>query len=288
MVATSWNRMDLRKPNYLDLSDKDIGETLRGLKTANYDPWIMEFFLQDVEVVDGAAHEIRVDFTDDFDNGETTPIVLYIIGANAQDKAAGTGAQAVTIYGIDGDGNPAAVEITLHATAATEISSVVLWKRYIGAQVTRVGAGGTNVGIIQISNTGQAEVYGTIDAEEWSTIGARVYIPSDYKAFLTMRAGIVAVNHATAVLEAFDGVIVRPVYSCALNAAAIDSYFVPVGAVGMQDLGIVKQEIVGADKYYITFSQATKSDDSNQTVAYHIRVILYGTTNILRGLSAWA
>ncbi len=54
----------------------------------------------------------------------------------------------------------------------------------------------------------------------------------------------------------------------------------------MQDLGIVKQDEVGADTYYISFTQATKSDDSNQTVAYHIRVIMYGTTNVLRGISA--
>ncbi|MCP4550885.1 MAG: hypothetical protein GY834_02340 [Bacteroidetes bacterium] len=276
--------MDLRKANALDLLDKDIGPTLQGLKNAFYDPWIMEFLLQDVEVVDGAAHEIRVDFTDDFDNGETTPIVLYVIGAHAQDKAAGTGAQVVTIYGINGDGDPDSEAITMHAVATTQIASTKTWTRFIGAQVTTAGSGGTNAGIIQITNTGQAEVYGTIDAEEWSTIGARVYIPANYEGILTMRAGIVAANHATAVLEAFDGVIVTPVYSCALTAAAIDAYYVPVGAVGMQDLGIVKQAIVGADTYYITFKQATKSDDSNQTVAYHIRVILYGTTNTLRGL----
>ena len=278
--------MDLRKPNHLDLLDKDIGKFIHALKLNNYDPWIMEFLLRDVEVVDGAAHEIRVDFTDDFDNGETTPIVLYIKGANAQDKAAGTGAQKVTIYGIDGEGNPRALEVTLHATAATQIATSITWTRFIGAQVTVAGSGGTNAGIIQISNTGQTEVYGTIDAEEWSTIGARVYIPANYNGVLTMRAGIIAANHATAVLEAFDGVIVTPVYSAALTQAAIDSYFVPVGAVGMQDLGIVKAEIIGADKYYITFEQATKSDDSNQTVAYHIRVILYGTTNTLRGLGS--
>ena len=284
MVATSWNRMDLRKPNHLDLLDKDIGNFLHSLKLNNYDPWIFEFFLQDVEVVDGAAHEIRVDFTDDFDNGEATPIVLYIKGAHAEDKAAGTGAQAVTLYGIDTDGNPAKLEVTMHATAATQIATTLLWKRFVGGQVTQAGSGGTNAGIIQISNTGQTEVYGTIDTGENSTIGARVYVPANYNGVLTMRAGIVAVNHATAVLEAFDGVIVVPVYNANPLYPALDSYFVPVGAVGMQDLGIVKQEIVGANTYYISFTQATKSDDSNQTVAYHIRVILYGTTNALRGL----
>ena len=284
MVATSWNRIDVRQPNYLDFYDKDIGELLRGLKIQNYEPWIWEFFLQDVAVVDGAAHEIYEDFTDDFDNGETTAIVLYVIGEAAnEDKAAGTGAQVVTIYGIDAAGNPAFEAVTMHATANTQIASTTLWKRFIGAQVTTAGTGKTNAGIIQISNTGQTEVYGTIDTGENATIGARVYVPANYNAILTMRAGIVAVNHATDVLEAFDGVIVKPVYSANPLYPALDSYFVPVGAVGMQDLGIVKQEIVGANTYYISFTQATKSNDTNQTVAYHIRVIMYGTTNALRG-----
>ena len=290
MVATSWNRIDLRKPNTLDFSDKDIGETLRnlylGYPNGPYDPWIWEFFLQDVAVVDGAAHEIRVDFTDDFDNGETTAIVLYVMGAHAQDMAAGTGAQVVTIYGINANGDPASEAVTMHGTAATQIASTTLWKRFVGAQVTQAGTGKTNAGIIQISNTGQTEIYGTIDTGENATIGARVYVPANYNAFLTMRAGIVAANHATDVLEAFDGVIVKPVYSANPLYPALDSYYVPVGAVGMQDLGIVKQEVVGANTYYISFTQATKSNDSNQTVAYHIRVIMYGTTNTLRGLGA--
>jgi len=285
MAATSWNRIDLRQPNYLDFCDKDIGPTLKGLKIARYEPWIWEFFLQDVAVVDGAAHEIRVDFTDDFDNGETTAIVLYVKGAAAnEDKAAGTGARVIRIFGINAAGDPSYEDVTMHGTAGTQIASTTLWKRFVGAMVVTAGTGLKNAGIIQIGNDTLAEVYGTIDAEENATIGARVYVPANYNAILTMRAGIVAVNHATAVLEAFDGVIVKPTYSANPLYPALDAYYVPVGAVGMQDLGIVKQEIVGANTYYISFTQATKSDDSNQTVAYHIRVIMYGTTNTLRGL----
>ena len=178
----SYNQIDLRKADWRDFSDPSIGEVLKQLKNTPYDPWIWEFTLADVEVVDGAAHEIRVDFTDDFDNGETTPIVLYIKGAHAEDKAAGTGARAVTIYGINGDGDPEALEVTMHATAATQISTVTTWTSFCGAQVTTAGTGLVNAGIIQISNTGQTEVYGTIDTGENSTIGARVYVPSNYIA----------------------------------------------------------------------------------------------------------
>ena len=283
----SYNKIDLRKPNTLDFSDKDIGKLLKQLKKDQFDPWIFEFLLADEEVVDGALHEVRVDFTAEF-NGEATPIVLYIKTAGAnEDKAAGTGAQAVTIYGINGDGDPVAVEILLHATSGTQIATTgYLWKRYIGSQVTQVGSGGTNAGIIQISDTGQGNIYGTIATGEDATIGARVYVPANYNAILTMRGGIVAANNATAVLEAFDGVIVEPFYTASALQGAIDSYYVPVGSVGMIDLGIVKTEIVGANTYFISFKQATKSNDSNQTIRYHIRVIMYGTTNSLRGLPA--
>jgi len=282
---SSYNQIDLREADWRDFSDPSVSEIIKQLTNVPIKPiWVFEFVLADVEVVDGAAHEIRVDFTDDFDNGETTPIVLYIIGAHAQDKAAGTGAQKVTIYGINADGDPASEEVTMHGTAATQIASTTLWTRFIGAQVTQAGTGKVNAGIIQISNTGQGEVYGTIDTGENATIGARVYVPSNYNGFLTMRAGIVAANHATAVLEAFDGVIVKPVYVANPSILATGIYYVPVGSVGMIDLGIAKQLVVGADATYISFTQATKSDDSNQTVVYHIKVIMYGTTNELRGL----
>lgn len=281
----SYNQIDLRKADWRDFSDPSISDILKQLKSTPYDPWIWEFILADVEVVDGAAHEIRVDFTDEFD-GEATPIVLYVIGAHAQDKAAGTGARVVTIFGIDADGNPASEAVTMHGTAATQIASTTLWKRYIGSEVTTAGSGKVNAGIIQITDDGQVEVYGTIDTGENATIGARVYVPANYNAFLTMRAGIVAVNHATAVLEAYDGVIVKPTYVTSPSFLATGIYYVPVGSVGMIDLGIAKELIVGANTRYITFTQATKSDDSNQTVIYHIKVIMYGTTNTLRGLGA--
>ena len=62
------------------------------------------------------------------------------------------------------------------------------------------------------------------------------------------------------------------------------TYYVPVGSVGMIDLGIVREVVIGANTYYITFTQSTKSNDSNQTIAYHIRIIMYGTTKILRSV----
>ena len=282
----SYNQINLRKADWRDFSDPSIGEVIKQLKRTPYDPWIWEFTLADVEVVDGAAHEIRVDFTAEF-NGEATPIVLYVIGAAAnEDKAGGTGAIGVTIFGIDENGNPNSEEVLMHATNATQVASTILWKRFIGAMVTTTGSGLVNAGIIQITATGGAPVYGTIDTGENATIGARVYVPTNYNAILTMRGGIVAVNHLTAVLEAYDGVIVKPVYVTNPSILATGIYYIPVGSVGMIDLGIAKTVIEGANTRYITFTQATKSDDSNQTVVYNIKIIMYGTTNTLRGMGA--
>jgi len=282
----SYNQIDLRKADWRDFSDPDIGAIIRQLKNTPYDPWIWEFILADEEVVDGAAHEIRVDFTDEF-NEEAAPKILAIQGAAAnEDKAGGTGARSIIVFTIDTNGNPCSEVIAMHATPGTLNDGVILHKRFIGGRVYTAGSGKVNAGKIEIINHADNKVYGTIAAGENATIGARVYVPANYNAILTMKAGIVGVNHGTDVLEAYDGVIVKPVYSANPSILATGIYYVPVGSVGMIDLGITKQVIVGADTFYISFLQSTKSDDSNQTVVYHIKIIMFGTTNTLRGLGA--
>lgn len=280
----SYNQIDLRKPDWRDFSDPSISDIIKQLKGTPYEPWIWEFILADEEVVDGNPHEVRVDFTDEF-NGEAVPALLYVkTTAASQDIATGTGAQEVTIYGIDSNGNPVADAITTHATAGDLAASIATWKRFVGAQVTKAGSGKVNANTIVIVNLADDKVYGTIALGENATIGARVYVPTNYNAILTMKGGIVAVNDAAAVLEAYDGVIVKPVYSANPSILATGIYYVPVGSVGMINLGITKQMVVGANTFYISFTQATKSNDSNQTVVYHIKIIMFGTTNTLRGL----
>lgn len=280
------NRIQLRKANWQDLADPDIGNFIRALKNANYDPWIWEFLLQQ-EAPDTNLTEPRVDFTDDFDNGETTPIVLYIKGAHAQDKAAGTGAQAVTIFGINGDGNPEALEVTLHATAATEISTVTTWTRFVGAQVTRAGTGGVNAGVIQIGSTGMAEVYGTIAVGENATIGTRVYVPANYNAFIADLKGMSkVVPHATDEVVYGTGTVVAPFYFAGGVTDLVVAQYWANPNIQMQDMNIPVQIIEGANTYYITIKHATKCADANDIGIYNLKIIMYGTTNTLRGLGA--
>lgn len=276
------NFIDLRQPNHLDFFDEDIGETLRGLKIKNYDPWIWEFTI--TQEAPNAVAEPRVNFTDEF-NGEATPIVLYVIGEAAnEDKAAGTGAIGVTIFGIDEDGNPNSEEVLMHATNATQVASTTLWKRFVGALVTTTGTGKVNAGIIQISNTGQTAVYGTIAAGENATIGTRVYIPANYQAFIANVNGmVISVPHATDEVVPYDGVILEPVYVCANNLLNKDSYWLHQ-IDGMRNIKIKREVITGANTYYLTIAHGTKCQDANRTPVWNIKVIMYGTSNALRGL----
>jgi hypothetical protein len=278
------NFIELRKADWRDFSDPVIGDVIKQLKNTPYDPWVWEFSLSQ-EAPDAAA-EPRVAFTNEF-NGEGTPIVLYVIGEAAnEDKAGGTGAIGVTIFGIDSDGNPASQEVLMHATNATQVASTTLWKRYIGSMVTTAGSGLTNAGVITITNTGQTEVYGTIAAGENATIGARVYVPADYNAFIaSFRAGVINPPHATAELLFGDGAIIAPVYLTNPKIDNVDSYWVD-NISSMGNLNIIRQVIVGANTYYITFTHAAKAADANPTPVYNIKIIMYGTTNTLRGLGA--
>jgi hypothetical protein len=278
------NFIDLRKANMLDFFDKEIGDLLTGLKNANYDPWIWEFSL--TQQSPDAVAEARVGFTNEF-NGETTPAYLFIIGAHAQDKAAGTGAQKVTLFGIDENGNPFSYEETMHATAATEKQSTHKYKRFIGAIVTGAGSGLVNAGAILITDTGQGNTYGTIATGENCTIGTRVYVPADYNAFIGgMCAACKAAPHATDELVFGDGIMIEPLYYTNPNLLNKDSYFVRVEQGMDCHIDICKRVIVGANTYYISFKHATKAQDANKTATICIKIIMYGTTNTLRGLPA--
>lgn len=280
---TNYGKMDLREPNVIDFSDEKLGPFLQKLKKALYRPYIWEFWMQQ-EAPDTTLTEIYVNFTDEF-NGETTPIVLYIIGTDAQDKAAGTGAQKVTIFGIDSNGDPASEEVTMHATAATQIASTTLWKRFIGAMVTAAGSGGVNADTIQITDTGQAHVYGTIAAGECCTIGTRVYVPASYSAFIAkLEAACKVAPHATAEVVYGTGAVVAPFHKKSTVTDLVPIQYWVNPDKGLEDLNIPINIVAGANTYYLTIKHAAKAADANDVGIYHMLIIMYGTTNTLRGL----
>lgn len=280
---TNYGLIDLREPNEYDLIEPIIGPILDRLKRLQYRPYIWDIIMQQ-EAPDTNLAEIYVDFTDEF-NGESSAAYLYIKGTDAQDKAAGTGAQKVTIFGIDEDGNPFSYEETMHATAATEKVTTHKYKRFIGAMVTQAGSGGVNVDTIQITDTGQAHVYGTIAAGECCTIGTRIYVPANYSAFFAkFEAACKVAPHATAEVVYGTGAVVVPFYkkSSVTDLVPIQYWVNP--DEGLKDLNVPKEIVEGANTYYMTMKHATKAADVNDVGIYHLIIIMYGTTNTLRGL----
>ena len=54
----------------------------------------------------------------------------------------------------------------------------------------------------------------------------------------------------------------------------------------MRNIKIKREVIVGANTYYLTIAHGTKCQDVNRTPVWDIKIIMYGTTNTLRGLGA--
>jgi len=278
----NYNRINLREPTYLDFYDKDIGKILRGLKINNYIPWIWEFLITQ-EAPDAAA-EIYVNFTNEF-NGEATPIVVYVkTTAASEDKAAGTGAQAVRIFGIDENGKPISEDLVTHATAGDLKVCLTLWKRIVGFIVSIAGGNGVNENTIQLVNAADDEVYATIAAGENGSIGARVYVPANYNAFIGSVKGAPLITGDT-VLVYGDGINLEPIYLKETpTRLSIDKYWISTDQVGLRDLDIYKELVIGANTYYISFKHETKIDATNISAFYNIKIIMYGTTKILRSV----
>ena len=267
--------IELRKPNPIDFADEDYGQILKQLQNNNQTSWIWDLLIK--QSAPNATAEIRVNFTNEF-NGEAVPIVVFVKSVAAtEDKAAGTGAQSVIIFGIDSDGNPNFDIITLHAAAGTHITCLLLWKRIVGFAVYTAGAGGTNADTIILENAGGTEVYATIAAGESCSINARVYIPSGYSGFIgNMKGMVLVVSDATAEEVYGDGLIVEPIYvKSSVTRLKLDEYFVNVDSRGLQNLNVHKELVVGANTYYISLKHVTKADDNNRTAIYNLKIIMY-------------
>lgn len=138
--------------------------------------------------------------TAEFD-GTGTPIVVYAISSdNTQDKAGGTGALTVTIFGTDENDLYNETTVTLNGT--TQVSSVTKYKRLIGAKIASTGGDGIATGNITITNTGQAATYLTIPIGQAATAQAgKMWIPTGYKGIiLQIGANLLQTADAASVL----------------------------------------------------------------------------------------
>ena len=117
----------------------------------------------------------------------STPSALKVSSASTADTSAGTGAQTITIEGLDSNGDIATEDITMdgQSAVATTTSFSAVFRGY----VTSAGSGETNAGIIYVgdgtgTNGVPATKYLAIPAGEAQSLTTYYKVPSGKTAFL--------------------------------------------------------------------------------------------------------
>lgn len=118
---------------------------------------------------------------------------VMAVGSNdANDKAAGTGARTVKVWGLDGDYNEISETVTMVSTTA--VSTTQAYLRVFRATVITAGSGGKNAGIIYVGAstiTGgvPADKYAAIAVGENQTLMAIWTVPAGKTAYLQKVSG---------------------------------------------------------------------------------------------------
>lgn len=229
-----------------------------------------------------ALAEVHSGFTAEFD-GSSTPVALEVVSSdNGQDKAGGTGALEVTLVGIGSVLGRYTTEVfTLAGTTPVEGST--LFKRILGAYISKAGTGTVGVGNIQVRKLDGSAVYATITAGDVCTINHRIYVPTGYEGVVAFLGAHVLTpsSAATAIVFAL-GAIVNPraVAAATTTAAVLDtSRQVNVMAndpalVDLTKLGDVGV-ITGDDDAYFTLRTQSLEQDNNTTMRTMLVVLIY-------------
>ncbi len=99
----------------------------------------------------------------------TAAELVTVVSDNAADDSAGTGAQTITLHGLDGTG--AEVSETVTMDGATPVDSVNSYWRLPRAKVVNVGSGGVNAGTITIAQkVTTANVFAAVPAGYGTTM----------------------------------------------------------------------------------------------------------------------
>lgn len=111
---------------------------------------------------------------------QSSDIALEIVSLSADDdKDAGTGAQSVTIQGLDAAGLMQTETVQLEGLTPVAIPGT--WLRVFRASCVAAGSGGVNAGNIIIRASGGGTTYATINAGDGQTTMAIYTVPSNKK-----------------------------------------------------------------------------------------------------------
>lgn len=110
---------------------------------------------------------------------------LEVISGDAADDGdpAGTGAQTVTVEGLDANGAAQSATVTLNGVSAVAIPTVT-WSRVHRAYVVAVGSGGTNAGLITVRLASAGATQATIVAGDGESSMATYTVPANATGFL--------------------------------------------------------------------------------------------------------
>jgi hypothetical protein len=113
----------------------------------------------------------------------TVARVHAITSGHADDTAAGPGAQAVTVWGLDASWNPLSEEVEL--AGAGSANTVGSYIRIFRSKVTRVGANGVATQNITITAAVDATITAAIMTPNNQTLMAIYTVPAGCRAFMT-------------------------------------------------------------------------------------------------------
>ena len=106
---------------------------------------------------------------------------MSVISSDAADDIDGTGAQKITIQGLDANWLPKSLEVDMNGTSETTVASTFI--RVFRAFVTQAGSGEVNAGDITLSIGGITVA--KISADMGQTLMAVYTVPAGFTAYIT-------------------------------------------------------------------------------------------------------
>lgn len=182
--------------------------------------------------------------------------VATIVSSSTADDISGTGAQKITIEGLDANYRVQIVEVEMDG--ATNVATTESFIRVYRAFVSQAGSGKVNAGNITISIGGA--VRAQISADQGQTLMAVYTIPSGFTGYITQwsfSSGSSAVNKfldGRLVIQKFAGIIQTKARSTIQNTAFVQDLQVATVANEKDDIEIRAVTSSGTDAVSGTFS----------------------------------
>lgn len=182
--------------------------------------------------------------------------IATIVSSSTADDISGTGAQKITIEGLDANYRVQIVEVEMDG--ATNVVTTESFIRVYRAFVSQAGSGKVNAGNITISIGGA--VRAQISADQGQTLMAVYTIPSGFTGYITQwsfSSGSSAVNKfldGRLVIQKFAGIIQTKARSTIQNTAFVQDLQVATVANEKDDIEIRAVTSSGTDAVSGTFS----------------------------------